>query len=145
MKPNEDYPVITSEIIQVNEEASAMIDELSGHDEVPNEDCIVWVQLPWSVPNEEPEVFAYDGGYQSLGWHDLDDKMLNYDGDSKKDDNKNDEEGKDSGYGEGDGRQDNYGQVPIVDEDANDGNDDIIKEFMDSFEGYQSKYDDEYF
>ncbi|TXG57763.1 hypothetical protein EZV62_015592 [Acer yangbiense] len=32
------------------------------------------------------------------------------------------------------GRQDNYGQVPIVDEDANDGN-----------EGYQSKSDDEYF
>ncbi|TXG51314.1 hypothetical protein EZV62_023838 [Acer yangbiense] len=88
----------------------ATIDELSGQDEVPNDDCI----------------------------HDLEAEILNYDGDSEKDD----EEGE---AGEG---EDNYGQVPIVDKDSddgNDGNDDIIKECMTLFEGYQSKSDDEYF
>ncbi|KAK3198564.1 hypothetical protein Dsin_021979 [Dipteronia sinensis] len=53
--------------------------------------------------------------------------MLNYDGDSEKDDDKDDDDGE---AGEGEGRRDNYGQVPIVDEDVddvNDGNDDIIR------------------
>ncbi|KAK2662827.1 hypothetical protein Ddye_001401 [Dipteronia dyeriana] len=125
----------------------ATIDELSGQNEVPNEDCIVWVQLPWNdervqvnndielvdyfrkfedhgldtivfelenayVPNpfgddqdEEPEVLAQDGGYQPFGWHDLEAEMLNYDGDSEKDGDKDDEEGEagegEAGEGEG--------------------------------------------
>ncbi|KAK2652114.1 hypothetical protein Ddye_011970 [Dipteronia dyeriana] len=68
--------------------------------------------------------------------------MLNYDGDSEKDDDKDDEEGE---IGEREGMQDNYGQVPIVDNYVTDGNDEIIKECIDLFEGYQSKYDNEYF
>ncbi|TXG51713.1 hypothetical protein EZV62_024237 [Acer yangbiense] len=177
----------------------ATIDELNGQNEVPNDDCIVWVQLPWSgervqvnsdielldyfrvfedhgldtivfelenvyVPNppgdEEPEVLAQDSGYQPLGWHDLEAEMLNYYGDSEKDDDKDDEEGKASEASEAGEGEDNYGQVPIVDEDAedgndgndrndgneeNNGNDDIIKECMSLFEGYQSKCNDEYF
>ncbi|KAI9178486.1 hypothetical protein LWI28_027138 [Acer negundo] len=112
------------------------------------------------VPNppgdEELEVLAQDGGYQPLGWHDLEAELLNYDGDSEKDDNKNDDESEESEAGEG---EDNYRQVPIVDGDAddendrndgndrnernvgndgNDENDDIIKECMALFEGYQS-------
>ncbi|KAK3218873.1 hypothetical protein Dsin_012843 [Dipteronia sinensis] len=93
-------------------------------------------------PNEEPKVLAQDGGYQPLGWHDLEAEMLNYDGDSEKDDDKDDEEGEDSKV---EGIHDNYVQYLIVDEDATYGNDDIIKECMDLFEGYQSKYDNEYF
>ncbi|KAI9187275.1 hypothetical protein LWI28_026250 [Acer negundo] len=117
----------------------AMIDALNGQDEVPNDDCIVWVQLPWSgervqvnsdielvdyyrvfedhgldtivfklenvyVPNhpgdEEPEVLAQDGGYQPLGWHDLEAELLNYDFDSEKDDDKDNEKGEESEAGE---------------------------------------------
>jgi hypothetical protein len=185
----------------------ATVDELSEQDEVPNDDCIIWVQLPWSgervqvnsdlelvdyfrvfedhgldtivfelenvyvpnplgdeqdeVPDEEAEVLAQVGGYQPLGWHDLEAEMLNYDGDSEKDDDKDDEEGEegkegDAGKGQvpivdedvNDGNEEGdagEGQVPIVDEDVNDGNDDIMKECMALFEGYQSKSDDEYF
>ncbi|KAI9169770.1 hypothetical protein LWI28_017379 [Acer negundo] len=72
-------------------------------------------------------------------------EMLNYDCDSEKDDDDEGEEGEAEEAGKG---EDNYGQVPIVDEDAddeNDENDDIIKECIALFEGYQSKSDDEYF
>ncbi|TXG72109.1 hypothetical protein EZV62_000688 [Acer yangbiense] len=198
---NEVYDVgeCDSEHISLITLIRATTDELNGQNEVPNDDCIVWVQLPWSgervqvnsdielldhfrvfedhgldtimfelenvyVPNppgdEEPEVLAQDGGYQPLGWHDLEAEMLNYDGDSEKDDDKDDDEGEGSEGSEAGEGDDNYGQVPIVDEDAedgsdrndgndrkeeNDGNDDIIKECMSLFEGYQSKSDDEYF
>ena len=166
-----------SEHISIITLIRATADELSGQDEVPNDDCIIWVQLPWSgervqvnsefelvdyfrvfedhgldtivfelenvyvpnplgdeqdeVPDEEPEVLAQDGGYQPLGWHDLEAKMLNYDGDSEKDDDKDDDEREGGDAAEG--------QVPIVNEDVydgNDGNDDIMKECMALFEGY---------
>ncbi|TXG50991.1 hypothetical protein EZV62_023515 [Acer yangbiense] len=72
----------------------ATIKELSGRDEVPTEDCLVWIHLRWS------------GGYQALGWCDIEAKMLNYNGDSEKDDDKDCEDGED---GEGEGRQGNKG------------------------------------
>ncbi|KAK3226763.1 hypothetical protein Dsin_006625 [Dipteronia sinensis] len=112
---------------------------------------------PGDDQDEEPEVLAQDCGYQPLGWHDLEAEMLNYDGDSEKDDDKDDGNDGDSEAGEdkdvgndgdseaGEGKG---SQVPIVNEDAdngNDRNDDIINECMDLFEGYQSKSDDEYF
>ncbi|KAK2645116.1 hypothetical protein Ddye_020311 [Dipteronia dyeriana] len=99
----------------------ATIEELSGQDVVPNEDCLVWIHLPWCDERVE-------GGYQALGWCDFEADMLNYDGDSEKDDDKDGEDGED---GEG--------------EESVDGDDGIMKECMDLFEGYQSKSEDEYF
>ena len=201
---NELYDVgeCDSEHISIITLIQATTDVLSGKDEVPNDDCIIWVQLPWSgervqvnsdielvgyfrvfedhgldtivfelenvyvpnplgdeqdeVPDEEPEVLAQDGGYQPLGWHDLEAEMLNYDGDSEKDDDKDDDKD-DEEREEGEAGDAGERQVPIVDEDSddenggndgndrNDGNDDIMKECMALFEGYQSKSDDEYF
>ncbi|TXG58873.1 hypothetical protein EZV62_016702 [Acer yangbiense] len=172
----------------------ATIHEVSGKDEVPDEDCLVWIHLPWcgervqvnsdselieffqvfrdhglgeivfelektcnvpsppegstSRPNEEAEVLDQHGGYQALGWCDSEAEMLNYDGDSEKDDDKDVEDVED---GEEEGRQTNEGQnmqydkVPVFEEEFVDGDDDIIKECMDLFEGYQSKSNDEYF
>ncbi|KAK3193062.1 hypothetical protein Dsin_024372 [Dipteronia sinensis] len=75
------------------------------------------------VPTEEAEVLAHEGGYQPLGWHDLEAEMLNYDGDSEKDDDKDDEEGENGERErEREGTQENYGQVPIVDDHVADGN-----------------------
>ncbi|KAI9174320.1 hypothetical protein LWI28_015520 [Acer negundo] len=94
----------------------ATIDELNGQDEVSNDDCIVWVQLPWSGErvhvNSDIELVDYFRVFE-----DHEAKLLNYDGDSEKDDDKNDDEGEESEAGEG---EDNYGQVPIVDGDADD-------------------------
>ncbi|TXG67495.1 hypothetical protein EZV62_008770 [Acer yangbiense] len=144
----------------------ATIEELSGKDEVPNEDCLFedrglekmvfelentcYVPSPpeglSSRPNEVPEVLDQQGGYQALGW--CDSKMLNYDGDSEKDDDKDVEDGEDS---EGEGRHANeghnmqYNKVSAFEEESVDGDDDILKECMDLFEGYQSKSNDEYF
>ncbi|KAK2648151.1 hypothetical protein Ddye_015640 [Dipteronia dyeriana] len=177
----------------------ATIEELSGQDVVPNEDCLIWIHLPWcdervevnkdselieffkefedcglrtivfelenrcyvpsppegssSRPNEEPEVLDQQGGYQALGWCDFEADMLNYDGDSEKDDDKDGEDGEDGkdGDGEGDGRQANeeqnrqYDKVPVFEEESVDEDDGIMKEYMDLFEGYQSKSEDEYF
>ncbi|KAK2644275.1 hypothetical protein Ddye_019470 [Dipteronia dyeriana] len=166
----------------------ATIEELSGQDVVPNEDCLVWIHLPWcdervevnkdseliesfkefedrgkivfelenrcyvpsppegssSRPNEEHEVLDQQGGYQELGWCDFEADMLNYDGDSEKDNDKD-------GEGEGEGRQANeeqnrqYDKVPVFEVESVDGDDGIMKECMDLFEGYQSKSEDEYF
>ncbi|KAK2651859.1 hypothetical protein Ddye_011715 [Dipteronia dyeriana] len=121
----------------------ATIEKLSGHDVVPKEDCLVWIHLPWCDERVE-------GGYQPLGWCDFEANMLNYDGDSEKDDDKDGEDGED-GECEGEGRQANEGQnrqydrVPVFEEEYVDGDDGIMKEFMDLFEGYQSKSEDEYF
>ena len=168
----------------------ATVDELNEEDAVLDDDCVIWVQLPWSgervqvnsdlelvqyfrvfedhgldtivfelknvyVPNppgdeqdEEPEVLAQDGGYQPLGWHDLEAEILNYDGDSEKDDDKEYDDKDDEEGEESEARDAGERQVPIVDEDSddgNDGNDDIMKECMALFEGYQSKSSDEYF
>ncbi|TXG51280.1 hypothetical protein EZV62_023804 [Acer yangbiense] len=73
------------------------------------------------TPNAQPEVLDMDGGYQALGWCDLEVEMFNYEGDSEKYDDKDD------------------------DDDFVDGDDEITKQCMDLFEGYQSKSDDEYF
>ncbi|KAK2639342.1 hypothetical protein Ddye_027137 [Dipteronia dyeriana] len=75
--------------------------------------------------------------------------MLNYDGDSEKDDGEDGEDGE--GEGEGEGRQANeeqnrqYDKVLVFEEEFVDGDDGIIKECMDLFEGYQSKSEDECF
>ncbi|KAK2655076.1 hypothetical protein Ddye_008128 [Dipteronia dyeriana] len=92
----------------------ATIEELSGQDVVPNEDCLVWIHLPWCDERVE-------GGCQTLGWCDFEADKLNYDGDSEKDDDKDGED------------------------ESVDGDDGIMKECMDLFEGYQSKSKDEYF
>ncbi|KAK2643578.1 hypothetical protein Ddye_025341 [Dipteronia dyeriana] len=44
-------------------------------------------------PESEPEVLDMEGGYQALGWCDLEAGMLNYEGDSEKDDDKDVEDG----------------------------------------------------
>ncbi|KAI9159817.1 hypothetical protein LWI28_002191 [Acer negundo] len=123
------------------------IHELSEKDEVPDENCLVWIHLPWSGervqvnsdselieffkvfgdhglgeivfelektcyvpsppegstsrPNKEPEVLDHQGGYQALGWCDFKAEMLNYNGDSEKDDDKDVEDSED---GEEEGR-----------------------------------------
>ncbi|TXG60496.1 hypothetical protein EZV62_015069 [Acer yangbiense] len=102
-------------------------------------------------PNEEPEVLDQQGDYQALGWCDFEAEILNYDGDSEKDDDKDVEDVEDGEYSEEESRQANEGQnmqydkVPVFEEESIDGDDDIINECMDLFEGYQSKSDDEYF
>ncbi|KAK2634775.1 hypothetical protein Ddye_029567 [Dipteronia dyeriana] len=63
----------------------ATIEELSGKEEVPNKDFLVWIHLPWRRERVEAE-------------------MLNYDGDSEKDDDKDGEDG------EGEDRQSNKAQ-----------------------------------
>ncbi|KAI9156160.1 hypothetical protein LWI28_001475 [Acer negundo] len=148
----------------------ATIHELSEKDEVPDENCHIWIHLPWSGeivfelekicyvpsppegstsrPNKEPEVLDQHGGYQTLDWCDFEAEMLNYDGGNEKDDDKDVEDGED---GEKEGRQVNEGQnmqyvkVQVFKEEYVDGDDDILKECMDLFEGYQSKSNDEYF
>ncbi|KAK3223499.1 hypothetical protein Dsin_010524 [Dipteronia sinensis] len=92
------------------------------------------------TPSEEPPVLDVEGGYEPQGWCDIEAEQLNYKGDSKQDDNKNDGAGEDC---KGDNTQ--YNEVSIVDEESVEGDDSITQECMDSFEGYQSKSDDEYF
>ena len=58
------------------------------------------------------------GGYQALGWCDIEAEMLNYDGDSEKDDDNDGEDGKDSDDGEGEGIQANKGHYMQYFEDG---------------------------
>ena len=97
-------------------------------------------------PPEEPQVLDVEGGYEPLGWCDMEAEQLNYEGDSEKDDDRDDEE--DDQEGDEDNTQ--YMEVPIVEEgtggeESVDGDDGITQECLDGFEGYQSKSDDQYF
>ncbi|KAK3193482.1 hypothetical protein Dsin_024792 [Dipteronia sinensis] len=96
-----------------------------------------------SSPNLEPSVLDMECGYHALGWCDMDVEMLNYEGDSEKDDDKNDEADEANEDGEGDNRQ--YNKVLVCEEEYVDRDDVITKECMDLFEGYRSKSDNEYF
>ncbi|KAK3198160.1 hypothetical protein Dsin_021575 [Dipteronia sinensis] len=51
------------------------------------------------TPPEEPLVLDMQGGYKPLDWCDMEDEQLNYEGDSKQDDDKDDEANEDYSCG----------------------------------------------
>ncbi|TXG60499.1 hypothetical protein EZV62_015072 [Acer yangbiense] len=136
----------------------ATIHELSGKDEVPNEDCLVWIHLPWCGErvqvNSDSELIEFFKvfGDRELGKIAFELENTCYvpsppEGSildpmkslkcwisrvvTKLWANK--------------GQNMQYDKVTVFEEESIDGDDDIIKECMDLFEGYQSKSDDEYF
>ena len=88
------------------------------------------------TPPEEPQVLDVEGGYEPLGWCDMEAEQLNYEEDSEKDVEADED---------CDGDNTQYNEVPIIEQESVDGDDGITEECMDGFEGYQSKSDDEYF
>ncbi|KAK2635431.1 hypothetical protein Ddye_030223 [Dipteronia dyeriana] len=56
-------------------------------------------------PEPEPKMLDIEGGYQAIGWCDFEDETFNYEGDSEKDDDLDDEDG------EGKDKQNNGGHI----------------------------------
>ncbi|KAK2634607.1 hypothetical protein Ddye_029399 [Dipteronia dyeriana] len=153
----------------------AICQKLSGNCDVPTVDYHVWAQISWCgekygvcsdsellelfsrfeecglyrivfelkdycyvpTPPEEPPVLDVEGGYDPIGWCEMEAEQLNYEGDSEQDD-ENDDEG-------GSEEECPQNEVPIIDEESVEVDNDITQECMDFFERYQSKISDEYF
>ncbi|TXG69480.1 hypothetical protein EZV62_004415 [Acer yangbiense] len=89
------------------------------------------------TPPEEPQMLDVEDGYKPLGWCDIVAEQMNYKGDTKNDDDMDDDEGDEDNT--------QFREILIVEEESVDGDDGITQDYMDRFEGYQSKSDDHYF